>query len=221
VVACLPSSCVCVCVCRVVVWQSLSKPCDSSAECAPGSECVSLFDEPAFMSLLHSVKLTGDDDGSDLETCGGGAGLQKDVSGPQMQCDGDVGAQQSVQIGRDSLVLGCVLCTLCGWYARAVAPWCRGTHSRECEVICAKCVVSVMPSPWLLQLVNIVRNWFNLAPTENAAAGLAFCLPNLDKCAVDEAIGMCMYACGQAPAWTPSSGTHSMFNLVCRAAHCC
>ena len=81
-------------VCRVVVWQSLSKPCDSSAECASGSECVSLFDEPAFMSLLHSVKLTGDDDGSDLETCGGGAGLQKDVSGPQTQCDGDVGAQQ-------------------------------------------------------------------------------------------------------------------------------
>ena len=108
----MPSSCVCVCVCRVVVWQSLSKPCDSSAECASGSECVSLFDEPAFMSLLHSVKLTGDDDGSDLETCGGGAGLQKDVSGPQMQCDGDVGAQQSVQLGRDSLVLGCVLCVV-------------------------------------------------------------------------------------------------------------
>ncbi len=92
-VVCLPSSCVCVCVCRVVVWQSLSKPCDSSAECASGSECVSLFDEPAFMSLLHSVKLTGDDDRSDLETCGGGAGLQKDVSGPQTQCDGDVGAE--------------------------------------------------------------------------------------------------------------------------------
>ena len=141
----MPSSCVCVCVCRVVVWQSLSKPCDSSAECAPGSECVSLFDEPAFMSLLHSVKLTGDDDGSDLETCGGGAGLQKDVSGPQTQCDGDVGAQQSVQIGRDSLVLGCVLCTVCGWYVRAVAPRGRGTHNRECEVICAKCVVGVLP----------------------------------------------------------------------------